>query len=129
MLCVGTDIIEIDRIEKVVQDRGARFLHRVFTEAELEQCQTKAASLAARFAGKEAVYKALGATNQGIGWQDIEILASPRTAPLVCLHGAALTRAAELGIDRLAISLSHSRQYAIAVAIGESKKTGGHSPQ
>ncbi len=126
---IGTDIVEIARIEQAIHHWGDRFLRRVFTDTELEQCRMKSASLAARFAGKEAVYKALGATSQGIGWQDIEILSSSRTVPVVHLHGAALARATELGIEHLAISLSHSREYAIALAIGESKKTTGQSPR
>jgi len=123
MHCVGTDIIEIARIEQAIKDWGERFLRRVFTHAELEQCRMNISSLAARFAGKEAVYKAIGVTNQGIGWKDVEILSGPRAAPVVRLHGAALTCAAKLGIEHLAISLSHSREYAIALVVGEQKNT------
>ena len=121
MYHIGTDIIEIARIEQAVNNRGERFLRRVFTDPELSYCQMKPASLAACFAGKEAVYKALGATRQGIGWRDIEILSESRTKPVVRLHGAALNYAHKLGLDHLAISLAHSREYAIAFVIGETR--------
>lgn len=121
MYHVGTDIIEISRIEQSVNKWGKRFLCRVFTDSELSRCQMKPSSLAVCFAGKEAVYKALGATRQGISWRDIEILSESRTRPEVCLHGAARDYASKLGLGYLAISLSHSREYAIAVVIGETK--------
>lgn len=119
MHSVGVDIIEIERIEKALRRWGTRFLHRVFTEAELHICRNKGARLAGRFAGKEAVMKSLGTGAKGVGWREIEILADRRGKPLVFLYGRAKTRADEIGLDKLAISLSDSRQYAIAFVVGE----------
>jgi len=121
MSCVGTDIIEITRIEKAVNRWGERFLCRVFTDAELGLYRQKPQSLAVRFAGKEAVMKALGTGNSGIGWREIEILPDPGGQPSVHLHGKAQTQATHLGLNRLAISLSHSREYAIAVVTGNTR--------
>ena len=119
MHIVGTDIIEIGRIEEAATRWGMRFLRRVYTGAELSQCRMKINSLAARFAGKEATLKALGTQTRGIGWKDVEILADSDGRPGVYLHGQASVQADILGLDRLAISLSHSREYAIAVVTGE----------
>jgi len=115
---VGVDIIEIARIEDAVGDWGERFLRRVYAPSELELCCGKSSSLAVRFAGKEAVMKALG-TGARIDWKEIEILAHPNGQPFVRLSGKAQARAAGLGIAGFSISLSHSREYAVAVAIGE----------
>ncbi len=121
MHCVGTDIIEIGRIEKAVKRWGARFLHRVYTDSELSLCRMRLPSLAARFAGKEAVGKALGTQTKGIGWKDIEILSDATGRPVVHLYGSARIQADKLNLDNLAVSLSHSREYAIALAIGQTK--------
>ena len=118
---IGVDIIEIARIEKAVVCRGENFLHRVYTDLELKLCQERAEALAVRFAGKEAVMKALGTGMRGISWREIEILAEPSGKPLVYLHGKAQDKASRLGLDGLAISLSHSREYATAVVVGETK--------
>ncbi len=122
MRYIGVDIVEIARIEKAITRRGDGFLHRVYTEPELKLCHEKSASLAARFAGKEAIIKAIGTRNNGIGWREIEILAEPNGKPLVYLHGKAQNQADSLDLDRLAISLSHSKEYAIAFVVGETKK-------
>ena len=115
---VGIDIIEIARIRGVAERWGERFLHRVYTEAELRLCCLKPSALAVRFAGKEAVMKALGTGVKGIGWKEIEILAEPGGRPLVNLYGKAQAKADSLGLGRLAISLSHSRDYATAFVVG-----------
>ena len=122
MQLIGTDIIEIDRIEEAATRWGKRFLHRVYTDSELAQCQMRWPSLAARFAGKEAVLKAIGTHTKGISWKDIEILSDSEDKPVVHLHGQARIQADYLRLENLAISLSHSREYAMAVAIGEAKK-------
>ena len=122
MLCTGVDITEITRIEKAINRWGERFLHRVYTGPELKLCREKPQALAVRFAGKEAVMKALGTGIRGIRWQDIEIMAEPSGQPLVHLYGKARDKADELGLDRLAISLSHSREYAVAFVVGETIK-------
>ena len=116
---IGIDIIEITRIEKAIVRWGDRFLHRIYTEAELKLSHQKPSSLAARFASKEAVMKLLGTGKKGVGWRDIETLSEPSGKPLVHLYGKARARADSLGIDELAISLSHSREYAIALVTGE----------
>ena len=120
MQYIGVDIIEIDRVRQVIERWGAKFLRRVYTEAELGLYREKPESLAARFAGKEAVVKALGTGERGIGWKDIEILTEPGGRPLVNLYRQAREQANDLGLKGLAISLSHSRDYAIAFVVGES---------
>ncbi len=118
---IGIDIIEIARIQRATERWGARFLHRVYTEPELQLCRRKPSPLAVRFAGKEAVMKALGTGAKGISWREIEILAEPGGKPLVHLYGKAQKKADDLGLDKLAISLSHSREYAIAFVVSETK--------
>ena len=113
---IGIDIIEIARIQEAVNRWGERFLRRIYTKRELELCQRHVDSLAVNFAGKEAVMKALGT---GISWREIEILSDAKGKPIVYLHNRAQSRAEELGLNGLAISLSHSREYAIALAVGE----------
>jgi len=119
MRYIGVDIIEIARIRQAVEQWGDRFLERVYTDQELALCGRNPSSLAARFAGKEAVWKSLGERGRGMGWKDIEILAQPDGRPVVNLHSAARECAIELGLNGLAISLSHSRDYAIALVVGE----------
>ena len=114
----GVDIIEIPRIQAAIDSWGARFLKRIYTDSEVEYCRGHVPELAVRFAGKEAVMKALGTGFRGISWRDIEILPNRRGAPLVYLSGTAKVRADEIGIQDLAISLSHSREYAVASVVG-----------
>jgi holo-[acyl-carrier protein] synthase len=116
---VGVDIVEIARIKRAVERWGQGFLGRVYTEAELEQHGKNVSSLAARFSGKEAVIKALD--SRSIGLKEIEILSAPGGKPLVRLYGRAQSRAEDMGLSGLAISLSHCREYAVACAIGEIK--------
>ena len=119
---IGIDIIEIVRIERATNRWGERFLHRVYTELELRLCRKNPSSLAARFAGKEATVKALGTETKGISWREIEILADPSGKPLLHLYGKAQNKAQDLGLDELVISLSHSREYAIAFVVGETRQ-------
>jgi holo-[acyl-carrier protein] synthase len=116
---IGVDIIEIARIEKAVAQWGDRFLHRIYTDTELGLYRRKSSSMAARFASKEAVMKLLGTGWVGISWKEIETLHHPSGKPLVNLHGKARTEAQRLGLKEIAVSLSHSREYAIAVVSGE----------
>ncbi len=120
MHTVGVDIVEIDRIEAALQRYGDRFLARVFTPKEVEYCHGRVPELAVRFAAKEAVMKALGTGVRGIGWRDIEVLPMRGGKPLVFLHGRAKARAELLGLRDFAISLSHSRDSAIASVVGGS---------
>ncbi len=119
---IGVDIIEITRIEEAMNRWGRRFLHRVYTRPELSLCREKPQALAVRFAGKEAVMKALGTGVKGISWQEVEIMAEHSGKPRVHLYGKAKAKAEELGLDELAISLSHSQEYAIAFVAGDTKE-------
>jgi len=118
---IGTDIIEIARIEEAITRWGERFLNRVYTESELRLYHKNLSSLAVRFAGKEAVIKALGPRDKRIGWKEIEILSEPNGKPAVQLYGEAQNQANSLGLDKLDISLSHSREYAVAFVMGTTK--------
>lgn len=117
---IGTDIVEIDRIKLAVERSGNRFLERVYTSAEIAYCQARhdrIASYAARFAAKEAVLKAVGSGLAGCRWVEVEILRSQGGAPEVLLHGGAAALAARRGIESFHISLSHSREFAVAFAV------------
>jgi holo-[acyl-carrier protein] synthase len=114
---VGADIIEIGRFKKAQERWGKRFLNRVFTDAELALCGNHSESLAARFAGKEAVMKALAESGAGFNWREIEILARESGKPYLTLRGAALAKSQALGLAELDISLSHSKDLAIAVVM------------
>jgi len=116
MNCIGIDIIEIARIQMAIARWGERFLRRVYTEPELELCRGRAPELAARFAAKEAVMKALGTGSKGANWRDIEVLSDPAGKPVVNLYNRAQNKADQLKFSQLAISLSHSREHAIACA-------------
>ena len=117
MLTTGVDIIEIERIQRVVDRWGQRFLRRIYTEEEIGYCRGRAPNLAARFAAKEATMKALGTGVRGVGWKDIEVVRGPGGAPSIQLHGRAHLRAETLGIEELAVSLSHSKNYAVAFVV------------
>jgi holo-[acyl-carrier protein] synthase len=117
---IGVDIIEIDRVDQAVGRWGDRFLQRVYTEIELDICRGRVESLAARFAGKEAVKKVLNPSGY-IGWHDVEVLSESTGKPLVILSGKARDMALDLGLKKIEISLSHSGKNAVAFAIG----TGG----
>lgn len=118
----GIDLIEVSRIEALIARHGDRFLKRIFTEHELAYCRGQAPQLAARFAAKEAVSKALGVGIQhrdGVYWRDIEIVSGERGKPNVQLFGRAAQRAAQIGVHTFAISLSHTREHAIAMVLAE----------
>jgi holo-[acyl-carrier protein] synthase len=115
---IGTDIIEIERIRQAIDRWGERFLRRVFTEPELNLYGRRAHSLAASFASKEAVMKVLGTGARGVGWREIETLYHPSGKPVIRLNGRAKAEAGRLGIKEIDVSLSHSREYATATAIG-----------
>ena len=123
IVATGNDIIEIERLERVLRRHGERFIQRVFTDREQEYCRQQPhppQHYAARFAGKEAVLKVLGTGwDRGIHWRDVEILRTEKGDPFVEMHGNGAIIAAEQGIDIVHISLSHSRTLALATAIGE----------
>ncbi|MGQ9572391.1 MAG: holo-ACP synthase [Dehalococcoidia bacterium] len=114
---VGIDIIELERVAAALKRHGQRFLDRVYTPLEAAICRGRPWELAARFAAKEAVMKALGTGARGVAWRDIEVLPNRRGKPLVYLHGRARERAKEIGLDGLDLSMSHSRRYAIAFVV------------
>lgn len=115
---IGTDIIEIARIRQATDRWGERFLHRIYTEPELNLYGRSHQALAARFASKEAVMKLLGTGTKGVGWRDIETLSYPSGKPLIKLYGRAQNEANKLGIKEIDVSLAHSKEHAIAAAIG-----------
>lgn len=114
---VGIDVIEIDRIEAVLNRHGDRFLNRVFTEKERERYGKRPSELAARFAAKEATMKALGTGIRGVRWRDIETLPNRRGKPILTLHNTAKARAELLGFRHFAISLTHSKTEATAIVV------------
>jgi len=117
MLSVGIDTIEIERIRKVYRHHGERFLNRVYTSREAERYRDRVNELAARFAAKEAVSKALGTGLHGMDWRDVEIWPDRRGKPLVFLSGRAAARAVELGLQEFAVSLTHTDTLAMAFVV------------
>ncbi len=121
---LGTDITEIARIAHSIERFGQRFLERIYTAGEIAYCERKrssAESYAARFAAKEAGAKALGTgISHGVSWLEIEVRREPSGRPTLHLTGRAAERAQRLGVDRIALSLTHSRDVAMAVVIMES---------
>ncbi|MGE5250185.1 MAG: holo-ACP synthase [Bacteroidota bacterium] len=117
LIATGVDLIEIERVEQAIARHGDRFLKRVFTPAELQACGGRAQSLAARFAAKEAAAKALGRGIGDVGWREIEVVGNENNAPALRLHGEAQRLAAEQGLLDWSVSLSHSREQAVAVVV------------
>lgn len=120
-MLIGIDIVDIARI-RLIADRTPRFLERVFTAQELRYCYMKKdpfPSLAARFAAREALRKLDRAFVKGIGFHETEIIVDAEGRPRLVLHGTALQRAREADIKDLEISLSHSRDQAVAVVIAK----------
>jgi holo-[acyl-carrier protein] synthase len=132
---VGTDLVEVARIRRAVDDprTGSRFRARVFTAAETDYCSARASSaesFAARFAAKEAVMKALGTGFPQIAWTDIEVVREGG-APFVRLHGRAARRAESLGVKRWHLSLAHAGGFALAFVTAENVAggpAGGSAP-
>lgn len=116
---VGVDLIEIERIGLTYSRYPRRFLEKIYTPAEQAYCRGRAPQLASRFAAKEAVMKALGTGIRGVGWRDIEVQRKRGRAPEIVLHDRAKARAEKMGIVRIAISLSHSREFAIASVVAQ----------
>lgn len=117
MLSTGVDIIEISRIRQVLERYGQRFLERVYTPSEIAYCRGRPANLAARFAAKEATMKALGTGVRGVAWKDIEVVRLPSGAPSIKLHARGKRRAQRLAVGEISLSLSHSREYAVAFVV------------
>ena len=117
MLSTGVDIIEISRIAQTLERYGERFLCRIYTPGELEYCRGRPSKLASRFAAKEATMKALGTGVRGVGWKDIEVVRAASGAPSIELHGRARTRAERLGVVEISVSMSDSRDNAVAFVV------------
>ncbi len=118
MIRCGVDMIECDRIASGIERFGERFLNRFFTEGERGDCRDHPRRLAARFAAKEAVGKALGTGIGDMRWIDIEIrVDDPRGRPRLILHSQAKALAAKLGLSEWDISLSHTDDLAIAIVV------------
>ncbi len=114
-LRVGTDLVEIARLEQIIARHGERFLRRIYTPQELEDCAGKLPSLAARWAAKEAVAKALGTGIGPVAFREIEVRRGPQREPTLHLHGNAAALSADLGLTEWAVSLSHTDRYAVAM--------------
>jgi holo-[acyl-carrier protein] synthase len=115
---LGIDIIRVARIRDTLAKFGSRFSNRVLTPAEQRYVRDRPETLAGRWAAKEAVSKVLGLGVRGIGWRDIEVERLPTGQPAVVLHGRAKARAEQLGMERIALSISHESDYAVAIAFG-----------
>jgi holo-[acyl-carrier protein] synthase len=120
---LGSDLIEIERIERSFQRYGDAFLQRIFTPGEIAYCMAKrnfAESLAARFAAKEAGAKALGTgISRGVSWREFEVRRRPGQRPELHLSGRALEIANHLGVRHIALTLSHARTLSIAFVVAE----------
>lgn len=123
LIGTGIDLIEIERIAHSIERYGERFLKRVYTEQEIAYCRRKrssAESFAARFAAKEAGAKALGTgISRGVAWSEFEVRREPGGRPTLALQGRAAFLAAELGVRRIALSLTHTGTMAMASVIME----------
>lgn len=119
---VGVDMIEIPRVARVLQRHPRRFLDRVYTPEEVAFCRGRVPELAARFAAKEAVMKALGTGARSVAWRDIEVLPDRRGKPLVYLYGGAEARAEAIGLHAIDISLSHLADFAVAVVVSAQER-------
>jgi holo-[acyl-carrier protein] synthase len=115
---LGIDIIKVERIRAALERFGDRFVRRVLTDHERRYVRNRPETFAGRWAAKEAVSKVLGLGVRGIGWRDIEVQRLPTGQPSVRLHGRAAQRAEQLGMGRIALSITHESDYAVAVAFG-----------
>jgi holo-[acyl-carrier protein] synthase len=119
----GIDVVEVPRVAAAIERFGERFIRRIFTEAEIRYCESKANRVeryAARFAAKEAGMKALGTGwNHGVRWRDVEVRRQPGHRPTLVFHGKAGEFAARMGVANVALSLTHTTSQAIAQVILE----------
>ena len=129
---LGMDLVDIARIERLIAEQGERAVRRLFTDGEAEYARRRAPParhFAARFAAKEAAYKALAGTSEAraVSWLDIEVATEWDGRPTLVLHGRAAARAAELGVVRALLTLTHSDAVAGAVVVLEGGD--GRAPQ
>jgi holo-[acyl-carrier protein] synthase len=119
----GVDITEVPRIAAAIERFGERFLKRVFTDGEIRYCQSKhnfTERFAARFAAKEAALKAIGTgLRMGISWHEVEVTRLPGGRPTITFHGVAAQFASRLGMKRTHLSISHTREHAVAYVVLE----------
>ncbi len=123
---LGIDIIKVERIAQALRRFGDRFPKRVLTDSEQRYVRNRPQNFAGRWAAKEAVSKVLGLGVRGVGWRDIEIVRLPTGQPSVGLHGRAQARAEQLGMGRIAVSISHEGDYAVAIAFGIRARGGAY---
>jgi holo-[acyl-carrier protein] synthase len=124
VLGLGTDLMETRRVQESIDRYGERFLERIFTPEEIAYCMRKrknaAESFAARFAAKEAGAKALGTgISRGVSWKEFEVRREASGRPTLHLSGRAAELAEAMGIKRVQLSLTHSRELALAVVVAE----------
>jgi holo-[acyl-carrier protein] synthase len=123
---IGTDLAEVPRIRRSIENYGDRFLHRIYTERERAYSSRKANAaerFAARFAAKEAGMKAIGTgLRHGISWKDFEVVNEPSGRPTLVLSGVAKQIADRLGARRISLSLTHTAEMAFAVVVLEDGK-------
>ncbi len=119
----GVDIIEVERVAEAIERYGERFLRRIYTAGEIKYCQSKRNSserFAARFAAKEAAFKAIGTgLRMGVAWKEVEVRREPSGRPSLNFSGAAAAHAVALGMKRASLSISHTAELAIANVILE----------
>ena len=119
----GIDIAEVPRVRHAIERFGSRFLNRIFTPEEQRYCDSKANRVeryAARFAAKEAAMKALGTGwNRGVRWRDCEVVRQPGARPTIHFHGKAGEFATRLGVHNAALSITHTKEQAMAQVILE----------
>ncbi len=117
---IGTEIIECVRIAKMIETHGEQFLQRVYSPSEIQYCMDRASAMqhfATRWAAKEAVMKAMRCHNQGIRWNEIEVVTSPVDGPTIELTGSASLWSQQFGIDRFLLSLGACRTHATAYVL------------
>ncbi len=125
-IALGVDLIEVAQVVRSIETFGERYLGRLYTAAELAYCtagsRDPAPHLAARFAAKEATFKALRLGDEVVDWRWVEVCRRPNGSCEIVLHGGARSLAERLGVDVLSVSMSHDGEYAAAVVVGERQK-------
>lgn len=121
---IGVDLVEIERVQRMLDERGDRMLARLFTDLEAAYAMSRsvpARHLAARLAAKEAAFKALAGSDDAriIGWRELEVVSRNGNSPLLRMHGRAEERAASLGVTRVHLSVTHSDSAAAAMVVLE----------
>lgn len=128
ILGIGIDLLEVPRMERELR-AGNGLADRLFTPREIEYCGSKrhpARHLAARFAAKEAVFKALGIDGrEGLRWRDVEVVSGPNGVPSIRLHGEMRRLAVERGIDSVHLTLTHTRELAAASVVLQGRLRDG----